>query len=122
MRKVLGVAVLFAMSLMGADVSGKWSGSFMPNGEENSNSHPLYMMLNQDGDKLTGSGGPNESEQHPMQNGKVDGDHLTFEVPAGGGVFSFDLRIVGDEITGDLHYKGEKGDRTAKVSLKRAAA
>ena len=88
MRKVLGVAVLFAMSLMGADVTGKWSGSFMPNGEEHT--RPVFMILNQDGDKLTGSGGPNESEQHPMQNGKVDGDHLTFEVPTDNGSFSFD--------------------------------
>ena len=115
--KFLGAALLFAMCLMGAGVSGKWSGSIMPNGEEHS--RPVYMILHQDGDKLTGSGGPNESEQHPMQNGKVDGDRLTFEVPSGNGVFSFDLKIAGDEIAGDLQYKDENETHTARVSLKR---
>ncbi len=117
MRGIVVGVLLSAICLRAGDVSGNWSGSFKPNGEDRS--HSLYMVFKQDGDKLTGSGGPNESEQHPVQNGKVQGDRLTFEVPAGRGTFSFDLKGTGDEMSGDLQFKAEGETRTAKVSLKR---
>jgi hypothetical protein len=117
MRKILIAGLLSAACLL-ADVSGKWTGSFVPDGE--SENHPVYLVFKQDGEKLTGSGGPNESEQHPMQNGKVDGDKINFEVPAGKGVFIFDLKADGAAITGNLQFKAENETRTAKVSLKKA--
>ena len=117
MRRIVVAVLLSVMCLTAGDVSGNWSGSFKPNGEDSS--HPLYLVFKQDADKLTGSGGPNESAQHPMQNGKVQGDRLTFEVSAGKGTFIFDLKGAGDEMSGDLQFKGEGETRTAKVSLKR---
>ena len=51
--------------------------------------------------------------------GKVEGNRLTFEVAAGKGTFIFHLKLVGDEITGNLQFKGDNETRTAKVSLKR---
>ena len=120
MLRILSTILLSAMCLSAADVSGKWSGSFAPTAEPDT--HPLYMILQQDKNALTGSGGPNESEQHAFKDGKIDGDHLKFEVPAGEGVFIFDLVITGDEITGDLQFKREGETRTARVSLKRAAS
>jgi hypothetical protein len=110
--------MILAACAMAGTVSGKWSGAFMPDGGESA--MPLYLIFNQDGNKLTGSGGPNESEQHPLQNGKIEGDRLTFEVPAGKGTFVFDLKISGDEAKGDLQFKGNSETRTAKVALKRA--
>ena len=121
MRKIVITVLLSAMCLLAGDVSGKWSGSFKPTGHED-HSHDLYIIFKQEGDRLSGSGGPNESKQHPMQNGKVEGDRLTFEVPAGKGTFIFDLRSTGDELSGDLQFKGEGETRTAKVSLKRAGS
>jgi len=112
------VALASILLAVPADVSGKWSGSFKPDNEENP--LPLFLVLKQDGGSLTGSGGPTETEQHPMQNGKIDGDHLVFEVNAGKGTFYFDLKIAGDEITGGLQMKRDSVTRTAKVSLKRA--
>ena len=120
MRKLAIAALLFAMSVAAGDVSGKWSGTMTPEGENGS--RPVFIILTQDGDKLSGSGGPNESDQHPMQNGKVKDGRLIFEVPAGGGTFAFDLKIAGDEIKGDLQFKTDSETRTAKVSLKRAGA
>ena len=102
------------------DVSGKWSGTFKADAEDQTES--LYMVFQQDGGKLTGSGGPNESQQHPMRNGKVEDNRLTFEVPAGKGTFIFDLKLAGDEITGNLQFKGDNETRTAKVSLKRVGS
>lgn len=117
MRAIVVALLLAVMAVAAGDISGKWSGTFKPDRDEGS--QPLYMVFKQDGDKLTGSGGPNESEQHPMQNGRVEGDRVTFEVPAGKGTFVFDLKASGDELSGDLQFKRETETRTAKVSLKR---
>ncbi len=83
MRRVALFAAVSALCMAAADVSGKWSGSFKADAEDQTES--LYMVFQQDGGKLTGSGGPNEAQQHPMQNGKVEGNRLTFEVAAGKG-------------------------------------
>lgn len=80
------------------------------------------MILKQDGDKLTGSAGPDESEQYEIRNGKVEGDRLTFEAPLNDGTVYLDLKVQGDRIEGEL--KGQRNDgttRTAKLSLKRVA-
>ncbi len=119
MRRIAIAVLLSALCAMAEGVSGKWSGIFTPDSGEGDQS--LFLILTQDGSKLTGSGGPNESEQHPMQNGKVEGDHVTFEVPAGGGKFTFDLRMNGDELKGDLRVEGKENVRTAKVAVTRAA-
>jgi hypothetical protein len=51
-----------------ADVTGTWSGI------------PFYMILKQDGAKLTGTGGPGKNEPVPVEDGRVDGDRLTFHL------------------------------------------
>ena len=117
MRKIAIALMILAACAMAGEVSGKWSGSIMAEGED---ARPVYLIFNQDGNKLTGSGGPTESEQFPMQNGKIEGDRLTFEVQAGKGTFVFDLKITGDEAKGDLQLKGGSETHTAKVALKRA--
>lgn len=120
MKKVLLALLSFAICAMAGDVSGKWNGTFTPdNGDEG---HPALIILTQDGNKLSGSGGPDESKQFPFKDGKIDGNHLTFEVTADEGTFAFDLTLMGDQITGTLKFKNENETRTAKVSLKRQGA
>ncbi len=117
MRKVLLFVLVVVMCRAAGDASGTWSGTFKPDAEDRT--LPLVLILHQDGEMLTGSGGPTEAEQHPLKNGKVAAGRMTFEVPAGPGVFSFDLKIAGDDITGDLSFKNATESRTAKVTLKR---
>ncbi|HEY1338296.1 MAG TPA: hypothetical protein VGF59_12335 [Bryobacteraceae bacterium] len=118
MKRALFILLLSAACLL-ADASGKWSGmadSGTPGGE----SHTLFLILNVQGKTLTGSGGPNEETQHPMQNGTVEGDKLKFQVPGGKGVLHFDLKAAGDQITGEVRMKTNDGeDAPLKVSLKR---
>jgi uncharacterized protein (TIGR03435 family) len=107
LKHLLNVALasLLACSLaLGAtDVSGRWAGA------------PFYFIFKQDGNKLSGSGGPSEKEQIvSFDNGIVDGDHISFKA----GVIQVDLRIVGDEIRGEFR----NGDEILKVFLKRAEA
>jgi hypothetical protein len=117
MRILALLAGIVAVCMAAGDVSGNWSGTFT---DTENQSHSIYMVFKQDGATLTGSGGPDAEKQHPMQNGKIDGDKLTFEVPAGGGTFYFDLKLAGNEIKGDLELKGQDETHRAKVSLKRA--
>lgn len=120
----LGVMIssilLFVVSLSAGDVSGKWTGTLefkTPDGETKSG--PAFMILKQDGNKLTGSGGPNESEQHPIRNGKVEGNKLTFEALDGEKTMYFDLKMIADQISGDIKRERDGTRETAKISLKR---
>src|ERR1700693_6310239 len=85
------------------DVSGKWSVA------------PFYFIFKQDGNKLSGTGGPSEKEQIvTFQNGVVDGDRITFQA----GSLQVDLRLMGDEIRGEM----KNGEDTLRVVLKRVEA
>jgi len=80
MRKLTLTALLlgiFAIAAYAADVTGKWTAE-VPG--RNGNMQTNTITLKQDGSKVTGTvdggrGGPVE-----IQNGKVDGDTVTFTV------------------------------------------
>jgi uncharacterized protein (TIGR03435 family) len=86
-----------------ADVSGPWTGTL---------SGPTYLILKQEGAKLSGSGGPSVKDQYiTFENGRVEGDRVIFRV----GPFSLDLTLEGDKLTGEA----KDGERTIKVYFKR---
>ncbi len=119
MRKTLLALFVFATSALAADFNGNWSGDGLANGE----SHPLYFVIKQDGATLTGSGGPNATEQHPLQNGKVDGDKISFDVPLGEkGSLHFDLSADGDGLKGTVELRRTDDPVSGTVSLKRVTA
>jgi hypothetical protein len=118
MQKLLGVLAITALATLAADVSGKWSGNFEMTGSDGTKqTRPVYLILKQDGTKLTGSGGPDSSEQHPILSGTVDGDSLKFTVEGG---FVFDVKYAGDEIKGDVRRERGGEITNLKVFLKRA--
>lgn len=112
------VALSSAAALCATNVTGRWSGSLQMQGE--TESKPAYVILKQDGSKLTGSAGPDESEQHSFVGGKVEGNKLTFDVSLGGeGSMHFDLQVEGDRITGQVRRGGEGRNEVKKISLRR---
>jgi hypothetical protein len=118
MKRVLVIVLLWAISAVASDVTGTWSGSFKVNGGDHT--IPQMMIFKQDGTKVNGSAGPDAQEQYPIENGKIEGDHLRFEVTSGEWRFSYDLTRSGqDEINGNLDLKSVNNGRTAVVSLKR---
>jgi hypothetical protein len=120
MKSLFLMLALVALPVGASDVSGKWSGTFEAvTNDGNTKSEPLLLIFKQDGDKLTGSGGPNEGERHEMKDGKVVGDKITFEVPLERGSILFALTVEGDQIKGDMKRVREGGEQTAKVTLKR---
>ena len=91
---------VFAMTVLAADVTGKWTGSFSPEGQDPSNA---IVFLKQTGTSVTGSAGPDEGQQWPLTNGKLVGNKLTGEVSSPDGmVFKLDLTLEGDRISGDV--------------------
>jgi len=81
----------------------------------------IAMTLKQTGTELTGTAGPNEDEQFPITNGKVDGSKITLEVQRGEGqVIKFELAMAGDRIKGGANMSNNGETRTAKVDVGRA--
>lgn len=118
MRKVLlgiPVTLLFTLSLMAANVTGRWSGQFRVDGGDHD--IPQVFLIKQDGNKITGSGGPNETEQYPLEKGTIDGGHVQFELTTGEWKFAYDLKVDGTKMTGNLELKSVNDSRIAKVSL-----
>jgi len=107
--------LLFTMNIMAANVTGRWSGRFRADGGDHD--IPQLFVLKQDGNKVTGSGGPNETEQYPLENGRVDGVRVQFEVTTGEWKFVYDLKVDGIKMAGNLELKSVNDSRIAKVSL-----
>lgn len=116
MKKAIAIVLLLAVSTMAGDLSGKWSGAFKVDGGDHT--VPQLFTFKQDGNKLKGSGGPNAGEQYPIEKGKVDGDHLRFELTTGEWKFAYDLKTATDgKLTGTLQLNGVNDRRNATVSL-----
>lgn len=115
----IAAVLLLTVSGMGANVSGTWIGTFSVPGSDHK--EPQYFILKQNGKKLVGSGGPDAVEQYPILNGGVENDVVTFELTTGGWTFKYDLKMLKQELQGDLQLKSREGDvRTAHVTLRKA--
>lgn len=117
MKRTIALVLLLALTAMAGEVAGKWSGSFRADGADHD--VPQLFILKQEGNKLTGSGGPDQSE-YPIENGKVDGDRVRFELTTGEWKFAYDLRATGTKMVGALELKSPNDRRTARVSLSKA--
>jgi hypothetical protein len=114
-KRRIAVILFLAMNAMAGDLTGKWSGTFKVDGADHN--VPQLFIFKQEGSKLTGSGGPDSSEQYPIEDGKVEGDQVRFELTTGEWKFTYKLRTGDTKLTGDLELKSINDGRTAKVSL-----
>src|SRR2546430_494382 len=115
---LLGV-ILPTVALCAPNVAGKWAGTLQMDGENNAK--PAYSIFNQDGNKLSGSVGPDESDQDSFEGGKVEGDKLTFDVsqgPNGEGAIHIEMHVNGDQMTGRATWSGPRSG-SGNISLKR---
>lgn len=117
MKFFLALFLFCAASVMAADLTGKWSGSFKAEGADHS--IPQLIILKQQGSALSGSAGPNAGEQYPLENGKVDGNKASFQVTTGEWTFSYKLTAGSDSLSGELKLESTSESRTAKVTLTR---
>jgi hypothetical protein len=110
------LAIALTATLAAADVTGTWNGTFTPDGQD---AGSAMLVLKQDGDAVSGSAGPNETEQHPIRTGKVQNETVTFEVETPGGLMKFALTLKGDELTGVITRERDGQTQTAKLAVKR---
>jgi hypothetical protein len=124
MRRFAGILMLAAFCVAaaaGAEVTGKWTGSFkMTRGDGQVQDGAVLMILKQTGSDITGSVGPHEGEQHAITKGKIEGDKITLESADGAVVIKLDLALAGERIAGDVTASGEGRDIKGKIDLGRA--
>ena len=117
-------ALLLILALVfgpAVDVSGRWSGTALVRNETGGQvDMPVVLILRQEGDRVTGTGGPDDSIQFAIRKGKLEGDRLTLEAEAEGSTYYLDLKVEGDQITGATRRRGSDGsEQTGKLTLKR---
>ncbi len=109
------LALLVAATLSAADLSGRWTGTFTPEG---GNQGPALVVLQHDGDSVTGSAGPDDNDRHEISNGKVVGDKVTFQI-TNGSLMKFELTLKGDELSGQATRERQGQRQTAQLKLTR---
>ena len=77
------------------------------------------LILQQNGDKLTGTAGPDRETRHQIQNGKSENGNISFSVDSGNSVMKFVLKQEGDEIQGGVSRERDGRIQTAKLAVKR---
>jgi hypothetical protein len=120
MRRLFSGAALAALTMtaaLAADVTGKWVGE-MRGGPGGGMS--ITLNLKQDGAKLTGSIDGPGGEAMEIQNGKVDGDKISFSVALNDMTILHEGTVKGDEITLVVKMDGGPGEGPGPITLKRA--
>jgi hypothetical protein len=109
MRRVLFVLFLAVLSLSAADFSGKWKGELrkIKSEADRPDVDTHFLVLNQKGATVTGTAGAMREAQFDIQNVKLNGSRLTFEITLEGpGItVAYDLQLSGDTITGTIVSK-----------------
>ena len=115
---LLAFLTISAAAAFAADATGTWTGELTsPTGERMSGA---LVILQHQGTKLTGTAGPDDGEQRPLENGSAtDTGDIQFEINTGNSVMKFKLKLEGDEIKGDVTREREGQQQSAKLALKR---
>ena len=132
-KKSLLVTTIFlvvAVAAFAADVTGKWT--YEMAGRQGGNPRPVTLNLKADGSKLTGTvtgmmgrggggGGPQDME---IQNGKVDGNNVSFETKmefnGNARITKYEGTLSGDELKLKVTRETQNGPQTNEVTAKRS--
>lgn len=107
MKWLLALIAVFALSASAADISGNWKGT----AETQNGTVERTFTFKVDGQKLSGETSSNMFGKSLIEDGKVDGDNVSF---------SLTVKIGGDE--GKVNYKGKVVDAdTIKFQVEVAA-
>jgi|SRR5579863_4716206 len=119
MKSSLWLLPFLALSLYGADVSGKWSGTI--DIEDAGSSTPVQVELVQKADVLSGKVGHAGGDSEAIRNGKVEGAKVSFEVFSSqtNSPWKFTLTLVEDRLEGEMKGTADEGEVVGKVKLNR---
>ncbi len=115
------LAVFALTAVADVNVSGKWSGSFnITNSNGETKDDTALLVLNQNGNEITGTVGPNEGQQFEIQKGTIQGDKITLEVQHDGGTIKFNLVIAEERIKGEAEMSHDGETAKVKIDVTRA--
>jgi hypothetical protein len=123
MRRSIDLLALVALEVsaaiaQSADVSGTWTGQMQQKQDDGTVAHAdLVFMLRQVDGQVIGKAGQTEASGRPIDDARLEGDHLTFSVTvpaesAGeeGPTWKFDLKVSGTRMEG--RARGTRGDHS----------
>ncbi len=104
------LAMLLGSIAAAADISGRWRAEFnTPDGEQRVNT----FVFKVDGDKVTGTVAGAQDEA-PIQDGKIQGDEISFNAERFFGKVAYKGKVRGDEIQFTASLEGNSFEMTAK--------
>ena len=104
------LAILLCVAAMAADISGKWKAEFATaDGTQRVNTFTFKV----DGAKLTGTVAGTQDETQ-IQNGKINGDDVSFTAERPFGTFTYVGKISGNEIKFKVTFNDQSFEMTAK--------
>lgn len=118
--KTLILALVLATVSFAGEFAGRWTGDVemkSPDGESRTQS--ALVVFKEDGGKLTGTGGPDESRQMAFEDVKVDGSKMTGVINDGPTTVNLEFTVSGDEMTGQAKIMREGTTMTAIFKMKR---
>lgn len=100
-----------------APFTGTWSGSFEVHfADGRINNESAWLVLEQNGTSVTGTGGPKADQQRPIRDGVASGNELSFTVDSTRGkLLQVTLARVSDRLSGEAN--GEIGNDKVRVVL-----
>jgi hypothetical protein len=106
--KLLSSLLVLAFLAATVNLSGVWTGAFRGGDSD----IPQLFTLKQQGTKVTGTGGPDSTEQYQVLNGSVTGDVVKFEVDNGQRKFLYRLK-------GTDRYDHASRTRSSRIDIRR---
>jgi hypothetical protein len=101
-----------------ADVSGKWDGTIKGQRPDGSVAEDTALLiLTQKGSTITGTVGGNESDQHPITSGTIEGNKIVLlaKHTSNDREYRIELTVEGNEMKGSL----TSGERRAELVAKK---
>jgi len=116
--KTVACFLLTVFSTFAADsIAGKWFGKMhvAASGEQDVDVAAV-LVLQQDGSALTGTLTPAGKDPQPIQQGRIDGDKVSFELPPSS---KFAGTLVGDTLRLSSEFRFAERQIIVKLDLKR---
>jgi hypothetical protein len=111
---------LVAGTLGAAGLSGRWTGSVKMTLDGTEMEMPHEIVLEHNGDAISGKAGPGEGQLWPIANAKLAGSDLTFDVKVPDGpAFAYKLAVSGAEMAGEYKMTAEGHVSIAKIAVKK---
>lgn len=112
----MGALALAGLPLAAADLSGKWTGT----AGTSERSENVLLILRVNGSYVAGSLGPNEDRRFPIEQGKLAGNKVTFQLTGpNDAIFKFELTWDGDTLKGPCTRSLDGHTENGSIDLKR---